>query len=527
MKWPVEAQFGRAILTIFGHIGRGQSPRKLCFMSLPRIVYVLLVLMLACAVFVVNGIFPWPFGYDIWLTAAAIKEVALFPDAMLDPVLPMPVDGSPRIVPYAVGWGWFMRFTGFEVFTVVGLAGAVNVLLLGLGLYLFCKNWYHNGLLALWALPAMMLVWGTGFGWANAYHLELYLMIAAYVGSFSFSTSLIALALLANFIKRGSRVGLLGYGLLAMLVFVSHPITGAFLFVGAAAMLLSFHRYKQLLLLQLVPLAVLLLSMLWPYYNMWDVLTGGTSEAWFISGLFKRQFGALGLLLLGFVPAVWLALNRGDWLPLFGAVLCGLVYGIAFLLEVRIGGRFVLYGAFFLHLALARGAKELLLEGGSLVKKPALRWGGLAAVVLLLGTGIAERVQGFQTHYSEARLPNGNGPVMELMFVQGELHRGDVLLADPTVAWAIPAITDAKVVAASKIDPIRFADNEVRKADVATFLADETPLDQLLEIIKRYGATHLLLRNNDNMQRERLLNHADVQAYTDQYLLLRLQPPGR
>ena len=247
-------------------------------MPLARILYVLLVLLLAGAVMVVNSMYPWPFGYDIWLTAAAIKEVALFSDAMLDPVLPMPVDGSPRLVPYAVGWGWIMRLTGLEAFTIVGIAGAVNVLLLGLGVWLFCRHWYQREQLTYWLLPVMLLVWGSGFGWANAYHLELYLMIAAYVGSFAFSTSLVALALLARYLKGGRVAGLIAYAILAVMVFVSHPITGAFLFAGAGVLVLSLQRWKQLFALQLVPLAVLGVSMLWPYYNMWDVLTGGTSH---------------------------------------------------------------------------------------------------------------------------------------------------------------------------------------------------------------------------------------------------------
>ena len=289
-------------------------------------------------------------------------------------------------------------------------------------------------------------------------------------------------------------------------------------------MVLSIQRWKQLFALQLVPLAVLGVSMLWPYYNMWDVLTGGTSEAWFVSGLYRRQFSVMGLALLGFVAGGWLALKRSDVLPLLGAVVCGAIYGVAFVLEVRIGGRFVLYGSFFLHLALARWLAHVLSIDRIKGMKPALRW-ALGLVVLVgLGMVLNARVSGFNTHYSESRIPNGKGPVQDLLFVQSELKRGDVLLAEPSVAWAIPAISNAKVVAASKIDPIRFADNEVRKAAVAEFLTEETSLNRMLEIAAQYGATHLLLPTASKAVQEKMGDRLIIRAHNEVYELYELNP---
>jgi hypothetical protein len=441
----------------------------------------------------------WNQDADIWETAAAIRAASHNLVQPSNPLLPLPGDTSPRFTPFVLLWGWAMRVTGLQLFTIVGLAGIANYILFVTGLAHWLTRQTREPKFALLAFIIMLTVWGTGYIYANAYQIGFFLASLAYVGTFAYGLCFHALAYLDKYLTGRSRGSIIAYTLLSVLGFLSHPITTAFQFVAAVAILLPDKNWKRLIWMQVVPLVCLGAALLWPYFNYWTVLFKGSTENWFPAALFKGQILRVGTALAGIPIAAYFAVRRRHMWVVWGVFICTAIYALSGAVRFLMGSRFLLYGAIFLHVAIAlylfenwpNWLKHLSLSEPRRFLKPVI-------VLLLILPALPSRfleVRNVVWSFTHAAfdVEKPNTPADQLSFLANYLSRTDVVLAEDHTGWPVPALTGARLVSQQKGDPLIQPEILRRREDATQFFQGNLSMEDRRALLKRYHVTHILL----------------------------------
>lgn len=482
--------------------------------------------MIVCLVLVPLVIFfafarPWGQAADLWETAAAVRAVAQDFSHPDNPLLDLPGTTSPRFTPFTLFWGAVMKL-GFDIFTMMAIAGIANFVLFVTGLFRFVSRISRSAILPAYMLPVMLIVWGTGYGQANAYQLRMFLETLPYVGMFTYGVCFHALAYLQKFFDFGNVRDAVLYGLLMCVAFVTHPITGAFGFVAALAMLIAARDWPRLVLMQAVPLAAIGAAIAWPYFDYWKVLTRGTGEAWFIAPMYRHQVEALGSALIGFPIAAYFAMKKRHLLIVYGLAMCLLIYVVSYFLQVLIGSRFLLYTTIFLHLAIATYLYEHSLHQRRSLNSWLSGHGYLMIIAFIVFVpGLWYRTHEVAMHLRRAYDPPlkfhaYRSPIQPFFFLSNHLDNTDIVMADDTTGWVIPAITGAKIVAQQKGDPLITAEINVRRQSARSFLYRPISTRERVAIVRRYRVTHILLddgnvhRPDESLRRDLALIAAPI-----------------
>jgi hypothetical protein len=392
-----------------------------------------------------------------------------------------------------------MRLTGLSLFTIVGLAGLANYLLFVTGLARFVRRQFQDQALPAYVLLTMLIIWGTGYSEANAYQLGMFLQTLPLVAIFAYGISFHALASLRVHIDESKWPPLVIYALCSMVAFVTHPITGAFAFVAAAAMLLAESDFKRTILLQMVPLFSLGIAVLWPYFDYVQVLTRGSTEVWYKDPIFSNQIEALGPALGGIPIILYYGLKRQYLFLAFGFAFCAFIYGVCKAIDIQIGSRFILFCAIFLHLAIARYIQEQkLIKWRSL--QASLQSHGLAfvLVVVLLLPALWYRAREMKWVMEGTVGPLSEfhayeSPAQPFFFLSNQLNASDVVIAEDTTGWVVPAITGAKLVAQLKGNPLINKEVRQRREETNAFFRGTLSSEERWGLLHKYHVTHILL----------------------------------
>ena len=463
---------------------------------------------------------------DVWEYAATVREVSVRFLHPQNPLLALPGNTSPRFTPYTIGWGLFMRATALPVFSVMGAAALVNFLLLTTGLWRLTTRQLRNPAAPLCALAAMLLVWGRGYAQATSYQLEFLLVSLSYIGIFAFALCLHALASLRAWLDGAGRGALGTTAAILVVASICHPITALFGFAGAAAMLIEARAWKRGALLAAVPLLAIAGMLAWPYFDYWKVLTKGSSEAWFEMPLFENRARALGPLLLAMPLVLDQGLRRKRWFVPLGALICLGAYALSEWRDIRIGGRFLIFTAFFLHLGIALALAEAAAFRRATWRTPG-RGRVIAAALILVFflPALPWRVLGLRGQIDRLRHP----PAGALWRLDRDLHEGDIVMTDPVTGYLLPAITGARVVAQAKGNPLIQPEIERRRADARRFFHEPMTPGERRKMLRRYGATHVLIDGRqvpapDPSLRSALPAIAEQVTARDAVTLYRLRP---
>lgn len=442
---------------------------------------------------------------DFWDTAAAVKELSRNPIHPNHPMYLLPGNTTTRFNPYTLFWGIFKRITNTGIFTTMGIAGFVNYIIFILGLYFFLSRKFKSRSLPTYAFLAMLLIWGIGYRHANAYHLNLFLITLPYIGFFAFGLSFNALFFLSRYNEEKRKLDLFLYSLLAVIAFITHPLTGAFCFAAATAILLTERNLKSLLIIPIVPLLALVISFTWPYFSYWSLFTQNSNPPLRKSPLFFNQIQALGPALIG-LPIIFLfALKKRHQFIVYGLLFCSLIYLISGVGSIFVGARFILFSAFFLHLAIAVYVEERGIFSPQKIRD-SFRSNGLVIIlifILLFPSGYY-RAREMGRHIlrffdKPFHIHSYNSPVNSYLFLDKHLSFPDVVIANAwREGWVIPAVTGAKIVETRSRSTFLMKDESLnRKKDVAAFFKDELSLKDRISIITKYDVTHILVNLKD------------------------------
>jgi hypothetical protein len=438
---------------------------------------------------------PWGASADIWETSAAIRSLTADLAHPSNPLLDLPGTTSCRFTPFTLLWGALMKATGLGLFSVIALAGLTNYFLFVTGLWRFVRLQFRSRDLPACVLLCMLFVWGREYGQANEYQLGMFLLTLPYVAVFAYGCTFHALAALRSFLDTRRFRHLALYAVLAAVAFLTHPITGAFLFLAALVLVRTQSGWRLTAALQIVPLAVVIVSRLWPYFDYWAVLRQGSTESWFESPMSKAQIMALGPALVGAPIAFYYALKRRHPFVVWGAALCAAVYVISLAGHVLIGGRFIFFTGFFLQLAIALYAAEHNLFNWTSLRE-SLRTHGFPLMIVFMLIVPAAYFRATELVWQKPlRLPGSAVPSQPFLFLRDHLHSGDIVMGEGAAVWLVPALTGAKVVTSLKGNPLIIEETKRRAADTERFLHSALSTSERRALLQSYRVTHILLND--------------------------------
>ncbi|MBK6767270.1 MAG: hypothetical protein IPG71_13550 [bacterium] len=463
---------------------------------------------------------PWGEQADIWETAAAIQAISDSPLDPRNPLLDLPGDTSPRFTPYTIVAGVVDRLFALELFTTVGMAGVFSLMLFVTGIARVIRTLTPGPRAVLWCIPVMLLGWGHGYGEANSYHFEFFFATLPYVGALTYGICFHGLAELDRYLTQGSRGGLIAYAALAVLAFLTHPITALLLFVAAFAWAVVRASWRTAIALQLVPLLSLGAAFLWPYFDYPTLLFRGSTEAWYKVRLFDDQLTKVGPALLGIPVAAYFALRK-RYPELVVALGCSIfVYAASWTLDIQIGSRFIFYGSLFSHLCLGLFFFESGVFRRGVWNRPLLQTGVVVFLILaVLGVGGYYRARKLVIQWTPAvehyRETKGDllEPWEDIRFTRDYLDEHSVVMVEDTVGWRIPAVSKARLVAQAKGDPLIAEEVVIRRADANRFFYGPLESVERWELLQKYHCTHILLDERHALRFEHSLrSDLDVMA---------------
>jgi len=467
-------------------------------------------------------LFTYGFDEDLWEHSAAIKEWKSNLWAPRNPHLDIDA-GSPRYMPFFFALTVMAKLIDLKAIDALKFAGVFNLLILFTGIFLFFRTYFRNDFAPVLGLVILLGVWGTGWRHSGEYQLRSLFYVASYPSTFAFALSLVTLWIATNGLRGATTSRLWLYAALPLffaIIFLSHPLTGAFA-LGATGVLSVTEREARFVDRVKIVLMVIVgvtAAELWPYFSVWGVVLGSSvaaQQGWVqvnvVGGIAQaervlwthdlynpsRVLYGLGPALIGIPCVLYLARQRAHLFIVVGClVMLGIYWSRLFLfqgLPIWVGGRFLLFVTFFLHLALVAVILglgpywQLIADGVALPLRAKLLTDGLAVfLVACVLWSAAFAAAHFGYTYLWKR------PVTEILRpLARAIPDNAVVLARSKVAWPIPTFA-GKVVSLLHANPL-VPDLAQREHDVALFFDATTENKNRSAILRRYNVSHVLI----------------------------------
>ncbi|UUU22572.1 hypothetical protein [Streptomyces sp. DSM 40750] len=422
------------------------------------------------------------------------------------PTADLPGAGSPYYSPYAVAQGVLARLTGLSGWSLVKLAGPVNLLVLLTGIGRFVRVLTPRPWAPVLALLFMTSLWGTervlwsgnlglmsmttNLGYPSAFAIGLTFWAWAWTGARARGGGFSRRVRYVGPSGLGSVWAYAGLGALYGLILLVHPITAVASAAGALAIVAAWQRgwrgpvVARWALAGAVALAV---AVSWPYYDVLS-LAGNTGVDAMHRPLYENAAGHLWLALLG-LPALWARGRRSSRDPLvlvFAAECLVVAYG-------WVSGHYT-YGRV---LGLAAVPAQFALAVELAAPRP---WGWARRV--LGGAAVAGVCVGFLTVQAGAVVPSRLDPVgfeppprwPSYEWVARHVRAGEVLITDGYFAGRAIAGYGVNMAVPTWPDPALDERERVRRyADVRAYLDPASSRAGRAVIARRYRVKWLLL----------------------------------
>ncbi|MBN1795975.1 MAG: hypothetical protein JW804_04820 [Sedimentisphaerales bacterium] len=465
------------------------------------------------------------YGHDYWEHSASLKELSAHPFTPRNPHINSGVP-SPRYTVYLLFWAIVQNVFNTNVFQTMALMSIVNTVILLTGLYYFVREYFRDSALPLYVLVVMLFFWGKGFNWSNEYQLRSLIYSISYPSSFSFACFFWG----AYFIVKYQRIGGAAMYVLSVLLgwvtFLCHPPTAAPLFLTAVVLAVIERNvcFKRRLFIAAMPFISVLLSLLWPYFSMYNLFLGTAPSNIVKSSLevvtipLERHplhstalLKRLGPALLG-VIFIWnFAVRKKYWLVSICFVVCGFIYAASWFYPVPMGHRFIFFTVFYMHLAIALGLRELKLFTGSSIKQAMFGIGDAAVVKLLFISlticAVLYNVNLVRKSYIyDLRLSKGTGVSMDdfqsldiverFSFLEEIIGPYDVVMADEKTSWVLPSFCGKVISVPERHENPLIADSMQRRRDHAEFFEQGTTTEQRANLLDKYDVSYILINND-------------------------------
>lgn len=419
---------------------------------------------------------------------------------------------------YLVAVAGFGKLFGLTPYRALQVAGIFNIAgYVGGALYLFSRVSIHRRFVvptACFLLVSSLLRWHH-FGWSSETCALLMPYLQAYPSTLAWALAFMAFGLMEAIAAEGHRRHILLLFITLAALLLTHVLTASWVIgiIGLRGLYLCVRDRNAWILVKvaLIVSAAFLVASLWPYYSFFGQSTlMGVKES--------SSFGAnpftdfLSLYVVAIPCALWLMIRLRShrfWLAALAASWSALTLWHA--LGIDYGNRYSFFMAFCAQLIVAEtvAAGSISLFGplsDALRREPdgdahAVDRGFSVAMAV-----IAVVATWWSPVWSLAGKNHLKGPlaIIEAPSFHDRYYRaweplepyltGDDVILMPVSreVFDLSSTTGAKMIGAPNAQ--RVPDRRRRNQDVRRFLRHTTPASQRLEIIARYGVTHILLR---------------------------------
>lgn len=448
-----------------------------------------------------------PASNDLFVHAATLEQLRENFWAPSDPMVNEPGLGNPYFSPYMVFWSVVAKLAAIDTFNVLRLGAIVNLVLFMSGFNAFVKTLSTNRYAPVFALLCTFFIWGTGFFyWSGFISFPSLILSIGYPSTFAVGAGLWVWVLLTKIIAVDrTRLGLVVYTALAAIlgsaVLLSHQFTalGVCIYAGIyiARNAKSLDR-GSLLSFAAIATSVCAFVAVWPWYDLFDATGGVDGFNAVHKPLYEDLVRRYSLLLLT-VPVLIYRLRK-DWGdPLvYTIVICLSVFVYGGVTENFYLARIFPPVALLSQIALGIAIATWIRDRGCRLKR-SFAFLGCTAII----GGIV-----FQSGFINVISP-GNYPVALDATFGSRMPKGDYKWITEHIGFGESIMTrdwDARAMApgygsftvmAAWPDPFLGDKEKTRREDTREFFKNNTDPSRRAELMEKYGAQWVVLRQAD------------------------------
>lgn len=475
---------------------RNPAIRYACSFMIISLFFILFAMQLA----------PWFEWSDGCEHAAAIRELTHSFLHPLNPHLNIPGTTSPRYVLSIVIMAIAEKLCVCNVFPLLGVFSVIAFIFLGLGIYLFAKEYFRDENQPLFTLLSLLFLWGRGWDGADSIMFSSLVYNAYYPSVISLILSFYALTALLKYLRLNMPRYYIAFVFFSSLVFLNHQPTGfLFFFMAFLLVVTEGNRNKRDVLLFIISFVVaVLVTAGWPYYSFSKgvifMITGQGKQFWDYQAGHKLHYSGhllrIGPCFLGMLTVGYYGLKKQYPFIVLGFVASFIFYVLGYLLTIILFERLIFLCLLFSQLAFSRMLKNILYGAPDFIegkRKQLLQFVYVFALCIgiftqfyLVGTVYMPRYIALLPH---AGIKPSAHPMQKYIALGQQLHRGDIVITDVWTSWVLPCATDAKVISLYHNSPF-VLENVERLHDTRIFF--HSPADRE-RIIAKYNISQVLV----------------------------------
>ncbi|WP_298237612.1 hypothetical protein [uncultured Algibacter sp.] len=456
--------------------------------------YNYLILATTLGVYGVIMILQGGWSGDFWEHCAVVKELT---NNLANPTNPMIRADIPHAFfsPYSVVVSLFSKISGFSPIESLEFFAFFNLIFFLFSFYLFCKSLFKEdyNIIASISLILTLFFWGNNpYKWSGFFHFTTLHYVLPYPSTFAMALVFLILAVVLRDIKQDNYYFLSGIIALNSVVAITHPTTVIPLNVSIVAIYFVYNGYsvkKCFLKSSKIIIPSLILCLLWPYYNLFDLLSGNTADFHSDSIELYKDFYKRIWPLLTIIP--YLFFYKKDHIIdflLITITLLFLIYIGGYILGVygfsRVISNIMMLGHFLIAYIIYNLIKESRFKNK--IYLTILSVAFFASVIINKGDNYHTFIQVFKEkdiRYYE-----------KFSFLKTMVKSDDLILSHGLTNWMIPAF-NGKVLSSGH--PLYWVDDIVERRQNLNIFFSKSTTDSIREgIINKYVADYVLLNHN-------------------------------